>query len=317
MSTLVTFGETMLRLTPPGDGRVETADSLEVTVAGAESNVAVAASRLGLETTWVSKLPDSPPGRRVLAGVREHGVEPAVVRSESGRQGLYYYERADPPRGDEVTYDRAGAPITTATPEELPVERVRGADAFFTSGITPALSGTLADTTGALLGTAREGGATTALDVNYRAKLWSPEEARATLSELLPSVDLLVVAERDAATVFGRDGDPVAVLAGLADEFDLETGVLTRGEAGALAVHDGTVHEQPAFDATSAHPIGTGDAFVGGFLARRVPGGSLPDALEYAAATAALKRTVPGDPAVLTPAEVERVVAGQSDRISR
>lgn len=317
MSTLVTFGETMLRLTPPGNRRLETADSFEVHVGGAESNVAVAAARLGLDATWVSKLPDSPLGRRVVAGVRRHGVEPAVVWSDAGRQGVYYLERAPEPRGNEVTYDRADAAVTTATPDELPLGRVRETDAFFASGITPALSATLADTTGSLLRAARDAGTSTAFDVNYRAKLWSPAEARATLADLLPAVDLLVVAERDAATVFDRDGDPVDVAAGLADEYGLDTVVLTRGDAGALALRDGRVHEQDTFEAASAHPVGTGDAFVGGFLARRLTGGSLPEALEYGAATAALKRTIPGDVAVVTPAEVERVVAGGAGGISR
>lgn len=317
MSTLVTFGETMLRLTPPGNRRLETADSLEVHVGGAESNVAVAAARLGLDATWISKLPDSALGRRVVADIRQHGVEPAVVWSDAGRQGVYYLERAPEPRGNEVTYDRGDAAVTTATPGDLPVERVQEADAFFTSGITPALSETLADTTGALLRAAREAGTLTAFDVNYRAKLWSPTEAHATLADLLSAVDLLVVAERDAETVFDRDGDPRNVAAGFADEYDLDTVVLTRSDAGALVSHDGTVHEQDAFEATSAHPVGTGDAFVGGFLACRIPGGSFPKALEYGAATAALKRTVPGDAAVVTPAEVERVIAGGADGISR
>jgi 2-dehydro-3-deoxygluconokinase len=126
-----------------------------------------------------------------------------------------------------------------------------------------------------------------------------------------------VVARRDAATVFGRDGDPAAVARGLAGEYGPETVILTRGDAGALAVREGSVYEQPAFEAGSAHAIGTGDAFVGGFLARRLAGDGVPTALEYGAATAALKRTVPGDAAVVTPAEVERVVEGGVDGISR
>lgn len=316
MPTLVTFGETMLRLTP-SEGRLETTDQLDVHVGGAESNVAVAAAQLGVDATWLSKLPDSPLGRRVVAGIRQHGVEPAVIWSEEDRQGLYYLDPGLEPRDTDVIYDRADSAVTTATPEELPVRRVREADAFYTSGITPALSETLKETTGRLLESARGADTTVMFDLNYRSKLWPPEEARVTLSELLPAVNLFVIAERDAATVFGRDGKPIDEAAVLADEFGLETVIVTRSEAGAVAYHDGTIHEQSAFDATSAHPVGTGDAFVGGFLARYLDGGALDKALEYGAATAALKRTVPGDVAVVTPAEVERVIAEETGGISR
>lgn len=317
MSTLVAFGETMLRLSPPEDRRVETAETFEVHAGGAESNVAIAAQRLGVDAGWLSKLPSSPPGRRVASAVRAHGVDPLVVWSEDGRQGTYYLERGDEPRGTEVTYDRENTPIRSATPAELPVDRIREADAFFTSGITPALSETLAETTAKLLETACEAGTRTVLDVNHRSKLWSPDEAARTLSKLLPSVGTLVVARRDAATVFDRHGDPADVARGLADEYGIDTVVLTQGEDGALGVRDGTVHEQAAFEAGSAHVVGTGDAFVGGFLARRLAGEGVPAALEYGAATAALKRTVPGDAAVVAPAEVERVLDGGRDGISR
>jgi 2-dehydro-3-deoxygluconokinase len=317
MARLVTFGESMLRLSPPGDSRVESANSFEVHVGGAESNVAVAAGRLGADAAWISKLPDSPPGRRVVAAIRKHGVDPLVTDTETGRQGTYYLETGEDPRGSEVTYDREGTAIRTAEPAELPLEAIREADAFFVSGITPALSETLAATTGSLLETAREAGTTTAMDCNYRSKLWSPGAAAETLSELFPELDVLVVAERDAATVFGRDGDPEAVARNFATEYDLDTVVLTRGDAGALAVRDGEVHEQPTFAAGSAHPVGTGDAFVGGFLARRLAGDDLPDALEYGAATAALKRSVPGDVALVGPSEVEGVIEGGTEGISR
>jgi len=317
MPELATFGETMLRLSPPGDQPVETADSFAVRAAGAESNVAVAAQRLGVESTWLSKLPDSPPGRRVLTALRQHGVDPAVVLTEAGRQGTYYLESADPPRGRTVIYDREGAAIRTATAAELPTEHVERADAFHTTGITPALSDTLATTTADLLDIARDAGTTTAFDLNYRSKLWSPEAARETVTDLLDRVDLFVVADRDAETVLGLAGSPVETAERLDADYDFETVVVTRGDEGAVAVHDGQTHEQPAIPASDAHPVGTGDAFVGGFLASRLQGGTVPDALAYGTATAALKRTVPGDMAVVTPEAVERALADESGRIER
>jgi 2-dehydro-3-deoxygluconokinase len=311
--TLVTFGETMLRYAPPPGERLEAAEELSVHVGGAESNVAVAAARLGREATWLSKLPASPLGDRVERAVAAQGVTTAVVRSETGRQGVYYVEFGGRPRGTDVRYDRADAAVTTATPDELATDRVAAADAFHTSGITPALSATLADTTRELLATARSAGTRTVLDVNYRSKLWSAEAAAGTLTDLLELVDVLVVAERDAETVFGRSDGPAAVGRGLLADYGHETVVVTRGAEGAVAVTADAVVEQPAFEADTRDPVGSGDALVGGFLARRLAGDDLAAALEYGAATAAVARTLDGDMPLVSPADVEAVVDGDAE----
>lgn len=310
MSELVTFGETMLRYTPPPGERLENADTLSVDVGGAESNVAVAASRLGTDAAWLSKLVDTPLGRRIERTLGAQGVTTDIVRTDEGRQGVYYFEPGGEPRGSNVRYDRTDAAVTTATPAELATGRIDAANCFYTSGITPALSGTLADTTATLLGNARAAGTTTAFDVNYRSKLWSPEAARETLSELLPSVDVLFVAARDAETVFGRTADPEAVGQGFRETYGHDIVVVTRGERGAVAVTEVGAVEQPAFDAETVDPVGTGDAFVGGFLARWLAEGSVDRALEYGAAAAALKRTLDGDMALVSPAEVAAVIEG-------
>ncbi|QLC33660.1 sugar kinase [Halarchaeum sp. CBA1220] len=317
MSDLVTFGETMLRLSPPGQERIERATELEFRAAGAESNVAVNAGRLGVEATWLSKLPASPLGRKVTATVESQGADADVVWSEEGRQGTYYLEQASKPRATNVVYDRADAAVTTATADELPTERVEGARYFYTSGITPALSDTLEETTADLLELAQEAGTTTAFDVNYRSKLWTPAEARPVLESLFPDIDVLVTAERDARAVLGLEGDAERIARDLADEWGFETVVVTRGAAGALALHAGDVTEQPAVEADTYDAVGTGDAFVGGFLARRLQGDGVPAALEYAAAVASLKRTIPGDTALVTPDEVEAVLEKAGDGIAR
>jgi 2-dehydro-3-deoxygluconokinase len=315
---LVTFGEGLLRLSPPEGERIETADELEFRVAGAESNVAIAAQRLGVDAAWLSKLPDSALGDRVRSQIRQHGVDPRVFRSADGRQGTYYLEQGTRPRGTNVIYDRADSAVTTATADELATDRIAEADAFHTTGITPALSETLLETTADLLELAREGDTTTVFDVNYRSKLWSPAEARDTLAELFPDVDVLVVAVRDARSVLDREGDAETIARELADEFDFELTLVTRGGEGSLALSGGEVFEQGVFEADEYDTVGTGDAFVGGFLASWLDGGSVPDALEYGAATASLKRTVPGDIALVTPEEVERVVeSGEQSGIAR
>ncbi|NHN41984.1 sugar kinase [Halorubellus sp. JP-L1] len=316
---LVTFGETMLRLSPPNDERLETAREFEVRAAGAESNTAIAAERLGAVTTWMSKLPDTALGHRVDGEIRQHGVNTDVVWTEDDdvRQGTYYLESGGRPRGSNVVYDREDAAVTTATPEELDVDRVRKASTFYTTGITPALSPQLRETTATLLDAAQQAGTMTAFDVNYRSKLWSPEEARKTITQFFQVVDVLVIALKDAKAVLNYDGDATQLAHHLASEFDFETVVVTRGDQGALAWNDNVIHEQPAFETDTVDPVGTGDAFAGAFLAQRLSGADIQKALQYAAATAALKRTIPGDVATVTRPEVESVVNEGMDGISR
>ncbi|WP_415381890.1 bifunctional 2-dehydro-3-deoxygluconokinase/2-dehydro-3-deoxygalactonokinase [Halosimplex sp. TS25] len=318
MTDLVTFGESMLRLSPPGQQRLEAIDSLDVHVAGAESNVAVAAERLGLDTVWLSKLPDSPLGRRATSALGTHGVDADVIWDDEARMGTYYVEMAGKPRGTNVIYDRADSAVTTATTDELDTDRIAEADAYYTSGITPALSDTLLETSRDLLSLAGDHDTTTVFDVNYRSKLWSPADARDTLEGLFGDIDVLVVAERDARAVLDREGDAEAIARDLAAEFDFELTLITRGGEGSLALSDGEVHEQGVFEADEYDTVGTGDAFVGGFLASWLDGASVPDSLEYGAATASLKRTMPGDVALVTPEEVQRVVdQGEQSGISR
>ncbi|WP_284009400.1 bifunctional 2-dehydro-3-deoxygluconokinase/2-dehydro-3-deoxygalactonokinase [Haloarcula pelagica] len=318
MTDLVTFGETMLRLSPPDQERLETADQYDVHVAGAESNVAVAAQRLGLDAAWLSKLPDSPVGRRVTGELRRHDVAIEVCwDDEDGRQGTYYLEQGDVPRGNEVIYDRADASVTTLRTEEVPEGLVEDAGAVHTSGITPALSETLEATTADLLSRANDAGTTTCFDMNYRSKLWSPSEAKAVVTELFPDIDVLVVAHRDAEQVLERAGDATEVAASLTDDYDFDVTVVTRGAEGVVAATADEQFAQDPFEASDAHPVGSGDSFVGGFLSQYLTNGSVADGLEWGAATAALKRSVPGDIAVVSPGEIRELIQGETAEISR
>jgi 2-dehydro-3-deoxygluconokinase len=311
MTDLVTFGETMLRLSPPRGKRLETTASLDVTVSGAESNVAATASNLGVDAVWLSKLPDTPLGRRVVRGLRGHGVRVGVSWTDGGRVGTYYLEHGRRPRETTAVYDRRDSAVTTAEPADLPLAIVRDADTFYVSGVTPALSPTLRQTTAAVLNLAAESGTRTVFGLHYRPNLWDPEEARSVYESLFPSVDVLVVAERDTERVLGREGPAVERANGLAAAYDFDTVVMTRGEHGALALHGGEVHEEDVVDAETCDGVGSEDAFVGGFLAERHHGGSVAEALECGTATAALDRTVDGDAAVVSRDEVASVIESE------
>lgn len=318
MTDLATFGETMVRLTPPDEMPIEQADAFQVHVGGAESNVAIAAQRLGLETVWLSKLPDNPAGRRVVTALQSHGVRPAVTWDGDGRLGLYYYEPGTAPRQDVVVYDRSHSSICSASIDELAVEYVEEATAFHSTGITTVLSATTRETVTGLYDHASAAGTETWFDLNYRSTLGSPEEARARFEALAPTIDGLVVAMRDVEPVLERSGPPESVARTLAEEYGFETVIVTVGADGAVGVHDGTVIEQPAVPAERTHPIGSGDAFVGGFLASWLGERAFGPALEVGVATAALKLAFPGDSVAVTPEAVDRLVDGDvSDRLSR
>ena len=319
MSELVTFGETMLRLSPERGQRLETEGALDAAVGGAESNVAAAATSLGTDAVWLSKLPEGPLGRRVVRSLRGHGVTPAVAwdDSDDARLGTYYLEHGADPRGTNVIYDRANASVTTVTPDELDLSVFETASVFHTTGITPALSAATAETTTALLSAAGEAGVTRSFDLNYRSKLWSTEAARASYESLFDHVDLLFAPIRDVRNVLGYEGDAESVAYRLADDYAIETVVVTRGETGSLAYTDGEIVEQSVIEAETVDAIGTGDAFVGGMLAELIGGSEMKTALAYGAATASLKRTVKGDVLVTTRQEVEAALEESADGISR
>lgn len=308
MTDLVTVGEAILRLSPRGDDRLEAAREFSVRIGGAEATAAVAAGRLGASPVWISKLPDTPLGRRVVGELAGYGVETDVVWSEEGRQGLYFYERGGDPRGTTRVTDREGTSFATATAEELPTEHFEADRMFFATGVTPALSNRLAETTANLFSAARRAEMTAAFDLRYRPSLWDPDRARAMVTKLFPAVDVLLATSRDARRVFEADGEPRQLAHQLASKWDFDTVVVTGGEGEAIALDDGVVHEQPAYAAETVDPTGAGDAFTGAFLARRLAGEDIGTALEWAAAAAALKRTIPGDVPAVTEAEVRRVV---------
>lgn len=315
--SLATFGETMLRYTPTGDERLETSEEFAVHVGGAESNAAVAAERLGCDSAWLSRLPDTALGRRIAATLRRHGVDPLVDWTEEGRVGTYYLEPGGKSRRASVTYDRAETPIREATTADLATARITRADAFLTTGITPALSETVAETTADLLALAGEAGTTRVFDINYRGKLWSPGDARERLSTLLAEVDLLIVADRDAETIFEYGGDASSVASEFSSAYDIDRVIVTQGSAGATALVEGELFVQSTFESRNRYPVGTGDAFVGGFLAAYLGDESPDRALSVAAATAALKREIPGDIATVDPADVESLLDSPERNISR
>jgi 2-dehydro-3-deoxygluconokinase len=314
MTELVTFGETPLRLSPPGKQRLESADTMAVDADGTGSNAAVAAQVLGVDSTWVSKLPDSPLGRRVVATLESHGIETAITWADSTeyRQGLVFHESGHPPREPKGWHDRDGSATATAKPGDLPMDRIQRADAVFTGLSTPALSRNAAETTNAMLRAAHGSGVTTAIDVDYQPGFADPDFLRDVLLELFEHLEVLIANENRIRTVLDRSGKPRELANSIAAEYDLETVVITRSKHGAVALQDtpGTnvIYERETVDTDAVDESGQHGAFSGGFLAQYAEDGDLSDAMSYGVATATLARTVPGALLTADRSEIERVV---------
>ena len=317
---LVTFGEAMVRLTPPGHGPLEQASSLDVYVGGSELNVAVLAARLGVHSRWVSRLPDNSLGRMIAARAREQGVDAHVEWVPDARAGLYFVELdAAAPRARNVLYDRAGSAISRVTPGSIDwASAFAGARWYHVSGITPALSEGAAEVTRESLVAAKRAGLTVSYDLNYRAKLWTPKQACAVQEPLLEHVDLLITTVEDAQVVLGVSGYNTTELKA---RFDLSAVAVTFG-GGPLAAAveaDGKVYTAPRQDIEVVDRIGAGDAFVGGLIVSRLEDRGWDDALRFATATAALKHTIPGDFCLVTRSEVDQLLraGGGTSRVSR
>src|SRR5262245_17397213 len=230
MPEVVTFGEAMIRLSPPGFRRLEQARSLDLQVGGAELNTAVAVARLGHSAAWVSRLTDNPLGRLIANHAREAGVcTDHVVWTKDDRVGLYFLEFGGAPRASSVLYDRKGAAIANIRPEMIDWGRIfAGARWFHVTGITPALSPTAAETTREALLAARSAGVRTSVDLNHRAKLGSAEDAGRCMTQLMQSTDVLITTEEDAERVLGiRGKDHEDAAAQLARRFGLRTVAIT------------------------------------------------------------------------------------------
>ncbi len=309
---VLTFGETMLRLSPPGHQRLIQAPQLDVWVAGSESNVAAALCALGLSATWVSRLPDTPLGRRIEHALRAFGIDVShiVWTPPDERVGIFYAEPGVEPRAPVVVYDRARSAASFLSAADLPDALLEGHRHLHVSGITPALSPACAGAVSDALRRAKARGLTTSLDVNYRARLWTPNVAAAALAPLLVSVDVLFCGREDAALLFGLSGEDEARAAGLSARFGVPTVVLTAGESGAVGCDAGGCRAVPSVPlGATVERLGSGDAFAAGFLAGHLGGSGLEQSLRQGAAVAAFKRTVPGDMLLATRAEIAAALA--------
>jgi 2-dehydro-3-deoxygluconokinase len=343
MKKIITFGEVMLRLAPPGFLRFGQAQSFDATYGGGEANVAVSLANYGEAVEFVTCLPKNDLGEACLKTLRHQGVDTAHIQRGGDRLGIYFLEAGAAQRPSKVIYDRAGSSFACVEPGSFDWEAIFAqADWFHWTGITPAVSERAAETCRSAIVAARSAGLTVSCDLNYRAKLWKwGRTAGEVMSELVSMCDLALGNEEDAEKVFGIKAPQSNITTGkvdasgyqyvcdtLAARFpNLKTIVITlRGSFSAshnswsgVLRSEGKFHIAPVYD---IHPIidrvGSGDAFMGGLIFGLRHYKDLQKALEFAAAAACLKHSISGDFNAVNVGEVEALMGGDaSGRVSR
>jgi 2-dehydro-3-deoxygluconokinase len=343
MSRVVTFGEIMLRLSPPDKLRFTQARSFDVIYGGGESNVAVSLANFGIETDYVTRLPANDMGDACENYLRQFGVGTKHIIRGGDRLGIYYLEHGAVSRGSKVIYDRAGSSLATIQPGMVDWDAAfEGAGWFHWTGITPAISEGAAATCLEAVQAARKHGLTISTDLNYRSKLWKYGKTAAEVMEkLVAYCDVAIGNEEDAHKVFGIEAKDTDVTSGdldaakykevcekLAAKFpSLKTIAITlRGSISAshntwsaILWHDGQIDIGPSYDITHiVDRVGGGDSFMGGLIYGLLTYEDKFDALRFATAASALKHTIFGDFNLVSVAEVEKLMAGDaSGRVSR
>lgn len=340
--SVVTFGEIMLRLKSPGQERLFQSPLLEATFGGSEANVAVALARLGIPARFVTLLPDNQIGHECMRELRSHGVDVSSIKFKKGRIGIYFFENGANQRPSNVIYDRAYSTVSEIEPSDIDWgEAFKGAKWFHVSGITPAVSQKCADATIFAVQTAKKMGLMVSFDLNYRAKLWNYGiEARAVMSEIAGSADILIGNEEDYQKSLGINGQKEASNGKLdIDEYqtmcestlnvfpNVSMAAVTLRESHSADSNDWSgmiVAKGQRFISRKYHiadivdRVGSGDSFSAGLIFGLIKYGEPKPALEYAVALSCLKHSIPGDFALIEPGEVEKLLSGDaSGRVQR
>lgn len=315
MYDVLTFGESMLRLSPPHALRIEQSTGFDTYIAGSESNTAVGLARLGASVNWFSRLPESSLGRLIANGIRQQGVTTDnVIWADNERLGLYFVENGVAPRPAQVIYDRSNSAMSNIQVSDLPSDLFQAGKAklLHVSGITLALSATANETVLQAIKLAKEANFLVSFDVNYRSKLWSAEDARAGCDLCMKEADIIFIPLRDAQLLFDYPETLSAteILKQLHDLYPQAVIVTSQGDKGSFCCSpQADIVSQEAFQTEGIYRIGAGDSFSAGFLYNYLcQSENLKEALTWGNAVAALKFTISGDMPLIDKAHVEALI---------
>ena len=337
---VVTFGEIMLRLAPNGYYRFFQDDQLQATFGGGEANVAVSLANFGLDSVYVTKLPDHSIGQAAVNSLRYFGVDTSKIKRGGDRVGIYYLEKGASQRGSVCIYDRKYSAIQQATTADFDWDDIfDGADWFHFTGITPALGENLVEICKIACKKAKEKGVKISCDLNYRGKLWTRAQARKAMTELCKYVDVCISNEEDAKDVFGIEAENTDIYGGklnkegyksvakqLADKFGfqkvaitLRTSISANDNDWAAMLYDGNdYYFSKEYKLHIVDRVGGGDSFGAGLIYAILDGKSSKDTIEFAVAASALKHSIEGDFNRISVKEVEKLAGGDaSGRVQR
>ncbi len=340
MSRVITFGEIMLRLAPEGYNRFFQNDTLNATFGGGEANVAVSLANYGLDSVFVTKLPSHAIGQGAVNDLRRYGVDTSLIVRGGERIGIYYLEKGASVRGSVCIYDRAHSAISEAVSSDFDWDKIfEGADWFHFTGITPALGSNVADICLEACKAAKSKGVKISLDLNYRSKLWTREEAGQAMAKLCEYVDVCICNEEDAKDVFGIESEQSDITGGkidtegyksvakqLRDRFGFDKVAITLRTSISASDNDwqGMLYDgNECFLSKKYHlhivdRVGGGDSFAGGLIYAILNGYSPADTIEFAVAASALKHTIEGDYNRVSVDEVKKLAGGDgSGRVVR
>jgi 2-dehydro-3-deoxygluconokinase len=340
---VVTFGEIMLRLSTPGFTRFVQAQNLDVTFGGGEANVAVSLANYGLESHFVSKIPQHEIGQSAVNSLQRFGVRCDHVVRGGERIGIYFLESGASQRPSKVIYDRANSAVSLMKKDEVDWKNVFENTAWFHwTGITPALGAKARDHVNDACRAAKDAGVTVSCDLNYRKKLWAEQEAQSFMRPLMRYVDVCIANEEDAEKSLGMEVGASDVESGELDEqsyYDLAKALKREYDFSAVAI---TLRESfsasrngwsalllddrdckapfrsKRYDIQIVDRVGSGDAFASGLIYGLLSKRDVREVLEFAVAASCLKQTIPGDFNLVSLAEVEKLAGGRgSGRVER
>ena len=342
MARVITFGEIMLRLAPPGYYRFVQAESFGATYGGGEANVAVSLAQYGIDASYVTKLPSHEIGQAAVNSLRRYGVDTSNIARGGDRVGIYFLEKGASQRASKVIYDRAASSIAKASHADFDWETIfSGADWFHFTGITPALGDNVAEICAKACKTAKAAGLIVSCDLNYRKNLWSRDKAGQVMGGLMEHVDVCIANEEDASDVFGIKAQDTDVTGGkishegykdvakmLADRFGFSSVAITLRES--LSANDNNwaamlyehVNDSYYFSRKYAvhivDRVGGGDSFGAGLIYAMLNNMPAQEALEFAVAASALKHSIEGDFNHMSVSEVSKLAGGDaSGRVQR
>ena len=316
---VVSFGEIMLRLSPDGYYKLFQKPELNTSFCGAEANVAVALSNFEDEAEFVTALPDNDIGRAACRELMRYGVKTDNIVYTGDRLGIFFAEKGASQRPSKVIYDRKNSAIALADSSSFDWEKIfDGADWFHITGITPALSDSLAKISVDAVKAAKKAGLTVSCDINYRSKLWSAQKARPVMTEIMKYVDVCIGNEEDADIVFGIKAGTTDVTKGQLDTDGYKKSLQTVAETFGCKIvaysqrksysasdngwsgiiyddEKKQVYTSAQYDIRITDRIGGGDAFASGLIYALHNNISPANAIETAAAAGCLDQTLEGD----------------------